>query len=35
MGAQRDLARIGAETGPEVGKRLRDDGVDAVVMTPT
>jgi D-proline reductase (dithiol) PrdB len=35
MGAQRDLARIEKETGPEVGKRLRDDGADVVVMTPT
>lgn len=35
MGAQRDLARIEKETGPEVGKRLRDDGADVAVMTPT
>ena len=35
MGAQRELARIERETGPEVGRRLRDEGVDAVVITPT
>ena len=35
MGAQRDLARIELETGPEVGRRLREGGVDAVLITPT
>ena len=35
MGAQRDLKRIQEETGPEVGRRLRDEGVDAVLITPT
>jgi D-proline reductase (dithiol) PrdB len=35
MGAQRDLARIEQETGPEVGRRLREDGVDAALITPT
>ena len=35
MGAQRDLARIEGETGPEVGRRLRDEGVDAALITPT
>jgi D-proline reductase (dithiol) PrdB len=35
MGAQRELTRIERETGPEVGRRLRDEGVDAVVITPT
>jgi D-proline reductase (dithiol) PrdB len=35
MGAQRDLARIQGETGPEVGRRLRDEGVDAALITPT
>jgi D-proline reductase (dithiol) PrdB len=35
MGALRGAPRIEAETGPEVARRLRDDGVDAVVMTPT
>jgi D-proline reductase (dithiol) PrdB len=35
MGALRDLRRIQEETGPEVGRRLRDEGVDAVLITPT
>ncbi len=35
MGALRDLQRIQGETGPEVGRRLRDEGVDAVLITPT
>lgn len=35
MGAQRDLARIEGETGPEVGRRLREEGVDAALITPT
>jgi D-proline reductase (dithiol) PrdB len=35
MGAQRDVARIERETGPEVGRRLREEGVDAVLITPT
>jgi D-proline reductase (dithiol) PrdB len=35
MGALREAARVERETGPEVGRRLRDEGVDAVVMTPT
>jgi D-proline reductase (dithiol) PrdB len=35
MGAQRDLARIEGETGPEVGRKLRAAGVDAVLITPT
>jgi D-proline reductase (dithiol) PrdB len=35
MGAQREVARIEQETGPEVGRRLRDDGVDVVLITPT
>lgn len=35
MGAQRDLARLERETGPEVGRRLRDEGVDVALMTPT
>jgi D-proline reductase (dithiol) PrdB len=35
MGAQRDLARIQGETGPEVGQRLRGEGVDAALITPT
>jgi D-proline reductase (dithiol) PrdB len=35
MGAQRDLARIQGETGPDVGRRLRSEGVDAALITPT
>ncbi|HET9855015.1 MAG TPA: glycine/sarcosine/betaine reductase selenoprotein B family protein [Methylomirabilota bacterium] len=35
MGALRDLRLIQNETGPEVGRRLRDEGVDAVLITPT
>jgi D-proline reductase (dithiol) PrdB len=35
MGALRDLPRLEGETGPEVGRRLRDEGVDAVLITPT
>jgi len=35
MGAQRETARIAAETGPEVGRRLRDEGVDVALVTPT
>lgn len=35
MGALRDVARLESETGPEVGRRLRNEGVDAVLITPT
>ena len=35
MGAQRELTRIEGETGPEVARRLRDDGADVAFMTPT
>ena len=35
MGAQRDLAGIQAATGPEVGRRLREEGVQAALITPT
>lgn len=35
MGALRDAARIAGETGPEVGRRLREEGVDAALITPT
>jgi D-proline reductase (dithiol) PrdB len=35
MGALRDTVRIEAETGPEIGRRLREEGVDAVLITPT
>ena len=35
MGALRDTRRLEAETGPEVARRLRDEGVDAALVTPT
>ena len=35
MGAQRSPRRIERETGPEVGRLLRDAGVDAAFLTPT
>ena len=35
MGAQRELTRIEGETGPEVARRLREDGADVAVLTPT
>ena len=35
MGAQRELRRIQEETGPEVGRRLRDAGIEAALITPT
>ena len=35
MGALRDTARIETETGPEVGRRLREEGVDVALITPT
>src|SRR5580765_1028528 len=35
MGAQREVARIESETGPEVGRRLREEGVDVALITPT
>ncbi|HLZ69670.1 MAG TPA: glycine/sarcosine/betaine reductase selenoprotein B family protein [Dehalococcoidia bacterium] len=35
MGAQRDVSRIVSETAPEVARRLREDGADAVLLTPT
>lgn len=35
MGAIRNPSKIVEETGPEVAKLLIDDGVDAVLLTPT
>jgi D-proline reductase (dithiol) PrdB len=35
MGALRDLGRLQGETGPEVAHRLREDGADVVLLTPT
>jgi D-proline reductase (dithiol) PrdB len=35
MGAIRNPRRLLEETGPEVARRLHDDGVDVVLLTPT
>ena len=35
MGAQRDVVGIQTTTGPEVGRRLREEGVQAAFITPT
>lgn len=35
MGAQREVVRIERETGPEVGCRLREEGVELALVTPT
>lgn len=35
MGAQRDPSKIKATTGPEVARRLLDELVDVVFLTPT
>jgi D-proline reductase (dithiol) PrdB len=35
MGAQREVARIETETGPEVARRLWEEGVDVALITPT
>ena len=35
MGALRDVARLESQTGPEVAERLREEGVDAALITPT
>jgi D-proline reductase (dithiol) PrdB len=35
MGALRDPSQLMAETGPEVAQRLRDEGVDVALLTPT
>jgi D-proline reductase (dithiol) PrdB len=35
MGAQRDTSRIGDETGPECARRLREEGADVALITPT
>jgi D-proline reductase (dithiol) PrdB len=35
MGALRDAPRLETETGPDVGRRLRDEGVDLALITPT
>ncbi len=35
MGALRDPGRVIEETGPEVARRLQDEGVAVVLLTPT
>ena len=35
MGALRDCTVIAEQTGPEVAQRLKDEGVDLVLLTPT
>ena len=35
MGALRDTAKLARETGPEVARRLREDGADVAFITPT
>ena len=35
MGANRDPKRIIEETGPEVARKLLEEGVEAVLLTPT
>jgi D-proline reductase (dithiol) PrdB len=35
MGAQRDVTRIAGETGPECARRLRQEGADVALITPT
>jgi D-proline reductase (dithiol) PrdB len=35
MGALRDVARLERETAPEVARRLREEGADVVLVTPT
>jgi D-proline reductase (dithiol) PrdB len=35
MGALRDTLRVESETGPEVARRLIEEGVDTALVTPT
>jgi D-proline reductase (dithiol) PrdB len=35
MGAQRDTSRIAEETAPECARRLREEGADVALITPT
>ena len=35
MGALREWTKVERETAPEVARRLRDDGADVVLLTPT
>ena len=35
MGAQRDTTEMATETGPEVARRMLEEGVEVVFLTPT
>jgi D-proline reductase (dithiol) PrdB len=35
MGALRDVAKLEGESAPEVARRLREDGADVALLTPT
>ena len=35
MGALRDSSKVYTETGPEVARKMLDEGVDVVMLTPT
>ena len=35
MGALRDASKVYSETGPEVARRMLDEGVEVVFLTPT
>lgn len=35
MGALRDVTKLEGEGGPEVARRLREDGAEVVLLTPT
>jgi D-proline reductase (dithiol) PrdB len=35
MGALRDASKLIEETGPEVARRLKEEGVDVALLTPT
>ena len=35
MGALRDVATLEGESGPDVARRLRDDGAEVALLTPT
>ncbi len=35
MGALRDMSLILEDTGPEVARRMKAEGVDVVLLTPT
>jgi hypothetical protein len=35
MGALREVAKLEAESAPEVARRLREDGAEVALLTPT